>query len=78
MESMSFGGGIAYHAVRTSGLPVEAGVDYRAVFSGSGGQTPKSTTLNFYLRLSWRIFGGGPAAPAGEPPAQSPAVPPIS
>ncbi|MDH3368466.1 MAG: hypothetical protein OEO17_11530 [Gemmatimonadota bacterium] len=77
MESMGFGGGIAYHAVRASGLPVEAGVDYRTVFSGSGGQMPKSTSLHFYLRLSWRIFGGG-SAPAGEPPGQSPAGPPIS
>lgn len=77
METMSFGGGIAYHAVRGRGLPVEAGVDYRAVFSGSGGQTPKRTTLNFYLRLFWRLFGGEGAEPVAEPPpAQAPPVGP--
>jgi hypothetical protein len=60
-RTLSFGGGIAYRATSArSGptLPVEAGIDYRATFSGSGGQTPKSTTLGFYLRLFWRLFGG--------------------
>jgi len=57
----SVGGGIYYRADRDrSGptLPIEAGIDYRAALQGSGGQTPKTSALNFYLRLYWRWFGG--------------------
>jgi hypothetical protein len=60
-STWSFGGGVFYRAARGrtgAALPVEAGVDYRAALRGSGGQTPKSVSLNFYLRLFWRWSGG--------------------
>jgi len=56
----SVGGGIYYRADRDRDgptLPVEAGIDYRAALQGSGGQTPKTSAVNFYLRLYWRWFG---------------------
>jgi hypothetical protein len=62
MSSVSVGGGIYYRATQGRDgpkLPIEAGIDYRAAFSGSGGQTPKSTSLYLYLRLYWRLWGGG-------------------
>ena len=57
----SFGGGVFYRAAEGRGgpaLPIEAGIDYRAALRGSGGMTPKAVSLNFYLRLFWRWFGG--------------------
>jgi hypothetical protein len=60
-RGLFLGAGIHYRAERTSGgavrLPVEAGLSYQAAFRGSGGMTPKSTVLNLYLRLSYRVFG---------------------
>jgi hypothetical protein len=60
MRMVSYGGGIAYRSDRTTGraLPIEAGVNYRAAFNGSGGQTPKTSSMNLYLRLFFRVFGG--------------------
>jgi hypothetical protein len=60
MRALSYGGGIAYRADRTTGraLPIEAGLNYRVAFSGSGGQTPKTSSMNLYLRLFFRAFGG--------------------
>ena len=60
MRTWSFGGGIHYHSVGRTGntLPIQAGIDYRAAFSGSGGLTPKDVRLNLYLRLYKRVFGG--------------------
>lgn len=60
--SVTFGGGIAYRGTRSGAsadteLPIEAGVSYRSVFSGSGGLTPKFNTLNIYLKLYYRLFG---------------------
>jgi hypothetical protein len=79
MSSWSFGGGIHYYNRGRSdrGMPIEAGIDYRAAFSGNGGQTPKYGSVSFYLRLHWRLFGGieqpteppAPAQPEAEPPA---------
>lgn len=62
MSSVSVGGGIYYRS--TEGrhgpkLPIEAGIDYRAAFNGSGGQTPKAASLYLYLRLYWRLWGRG-------------------
>ncbi len=60
MRSLSFGAGLHYYADRGAGgpsLPIEAGIDYRTAFQGSGGLTPKATRLTFYLRLYWRLFG---------------------
>jgi hypothetical protein len=62
---LSLGGGIAYRAVRVrrdstateTSLPVEAGLSYQVAFSGSGGLVPKSTMLQLYLRLAYRLFG---------------------
>jgi hypothetical protein len=65
MTALSFGGGIHYYAATNRegpALPIAAGIDYRAAFQGEGGLTPKSSRLNFYLRLYWRWFGGsGPS-----------------
>jgi hypothetical protein len=76
MSSWSFGAGIHYYSRgRTGrGMPIEAGIDYRAAFSGNGGQTPKYASVSFYLRLHWRLLGG--TAQPAEPPA--PAVEPES
>ena len=65
METLSFGGGIYYRSERgrrAAGLPIEAGVDYHAAFRGEGGLTPKFTTVKFYLRLFYKVFGGTEAA----------------
>lgn len=60
-RALSFGGGVHYRADRGRGgtetLPIEAGLSYQAAFSGSE-RTPKSTVLNLYLRLYYRVFGG--------------------
>ncbi len=78
MTSWSFGGGIHYYHMGRSGrdLPIEAGIDYRAAFRGEGGQTPKHGSVTFYLRLHWRLFGGGEEHPAEptrtEPPPAQP------
>ncbi len=72
-RSLSFGGGIYLRMDRGAvepKLPIEGGVDYRSAFSGSGGLTPKTTTVNFFLRLYWRLWGGPP--PAEEAPTPSP------
>ncbi len=60
METLSFGGGIYYRSERgrrAAGLPIEAGVHYHAAFRGEGGLTPKFTTVKFYLRLFYQLFG---------------------
>lgn len=71
MRSVSVGAGIYYRSAQGRDgpkLPIEAGIDYRAAFSGSGGQTPKSTSLYLYLRLYWRLWGGGGEEVATSPP----------
>ena len=62
MRALSFGGGIAYRSDQTTSgraLPLEAGLNYRAAFSGSGGLTPKRSSMQVYLRLFFRAFGEG-------------------
>ena len=69
MRALSFGAGIAYRADMTSTgrtLPIEAGLNYRSAFSGSGGQTPKASSMQLYLRLFYRLFGGEPEVVSGE------------
>ncbi len=64
-QMLSFGGGVYFRPPSGRGgrgLPVEAGIDYRAAFRGDGGLTPKTRTLNFYARLFYRLFGGGQQA----------------
>lgn len=59
-QALSFGGGIAYRSDRTStgrALPIEAGLNYRSAFSGSGGLTPKANSMQLYLRLFFRMTG---------------------
>ena len=68
-QSLFFGAGLYYRMDRgrhEAKLPIEAGLDYRTAFSGTGGRTPKTTTVNFFLRLYWRLWGGPP--PAEEDP----------
>ncbi|MGD2136498.1 MAG: hypothetical protein PVF27_10070 [Gemmatimonadales bacterium] len=60
MRSVSLGGGVHYRSVagrRGPTLPIEAGIDYRAAFRGSGGQTPMDASVTVYLRLYYRLFG---------------------
>ncbi len=60
MRTLSYGGGIAYRSDQTSTgrtLPIEAGLNYSAAFYGSGGQTPKTNSMQFYLRLFFQAFG---------------------
>ncbi|HEX9581087.1 MAG TPA: hypothetical protein VF970_08275 [Gemmatimonadales bacterium] len=65
-RSLHLGAGIHYRADRTGTgtvkLPVEAGLSYQAAFRGSGRMTPKTTILNLYLRLYYRVFGPSPPA----------------
>jgi hypothetical protein len=71
MSRVSVGAGIYYRATQGRDgpkLPIEAGIDYRSAFSGSGGQTPKSTSVTLYLRLYWRLWGGGGEEVATSPP----------
>lgn len=58
-EQVSFGAGIHYDAQGVQGqyLPIQAGIDYRAAFRGTGGLTPKDVRLSFYIRLYYRLFG---------------------
>jgi hypothetical protein len=62
-RALYLGGGIHYRqdqrAGGTRGLPVEAGFHYQTAFSGSD-RTPKSTMLNIYLRLYYRLWGTAP------------------
>ncbi len=63
MKRLSVGGGLHYRSLsRTGRVPVEAGVQYRTALQGSGGLTPLTTEMRFYLRLFYRIFGGSPEA----------------
>lgn len=63
----SYGGGVYYRSARDAAvLPIEAGIDYRAAFSGSDGWVPQAIRLNFFLRLYWRVFGGGGERVSGE------------
>jgi len=61
-ETLSFGAGIHYFSTQgrhTTKLPIEAGIDYRTAFQGTGGMTPKASRLTFYLRLYLRLWGRG-------------------
>jgi hypothetical protein len=60
MEILHLGGGVYFRADRDARgprLPIEAGIDYRTAFDGRGGQAPKATRVNFFLRLYWRLWG---------------------
>jgi hypothetical protein len=63
MKRLTAGGGIHYRSLGRDGtsLPIEAGAYYFAAFKGSGGMTPVASGAHFYLRLFWRLFGGGEA-----------------
>lgn len=60
MEILSLGGGIYYRAAEDRAgrprLPIEAGIDYRTAFDGTGGGAPKPTRVNFYLRLYYGLW----------------------
>lgn len=67
MERLSYGGGLWYRApadAETGKLPLEAGLVYRAAFSGNGGLTPKTSGVEFSLRLYYRLWGAPPAPAA--------------
>ena len=61
MSRLSVGAGIYYRSTGRDGtsLPIEAGAYYFAAFKGKGGLTPMTSGMNFYLRLFWRLMGGG-------------------
>jgi len=72
-QSLFLGAGLYYRMDRgrhIAKLPIEAGLDYRTAFGGTGGRTPKTTTVNFFLRLYWRLWGGPPAEE--DPEAEEP------
>jgi hypothetical protein len=57
-SALAFGGGLWYRSERgrrAAGLPIEAGLVYRSVFTGSGGRTPRSRQLDFGLRLYYGL-----------------------
>jgi hypothetical protein len=68
MRSLSVGAGIHFRSSARDGisLPAEAGIYYHAAYQGSGGFTPKTTGVTFYLRLFRRLFGSAPAEPEVE------------
>ena len=76
MRRVSLGAGIHFRSSGREGisLPAEAGIHYFAAYQGSGGFTPKTTGVTFYLRLFRRVFGGTetpepePEEPVGETP----------
>jgi hypothetical protein len=70
MRRLSLGAGIHFRSTGRDGLslPAEAGIHYFAAYQGSGGFTPKTAGVTFYLRLFRRVYGGGAAA---EAPTQS-------
>ncbi|MSR07672.1 MAG: hypothetical protein EXR93_11485 [Gemmatimonadetes bacterium] len=64
VQATSFTGGIQYRSVGgAKKLPVEAGLTYSAVYTGSGGFVPKATTLTMYLRFYYRLWGGSATTP---------------
>lgn len=74
MERLSYGGGIWYRTpanAATGQLPLEAGLVYRAAFSGSGGFTPKTRGVEFSLRLYFGLWGAPPSSTPPSPPSQS-------
>lgn len=69
-RTWSFGAALSYRAdIGRHGpaLPIEAGISYRAAFSGTGGATPKASTFAMTLRLFYHLWGG-----AGRPPPPVP------
>jgi hypothetical protein len=61
MRSLTAGGGISYRSVsRETTLPIDAGLHYQQTVSGSGGFTPKATSLTIYLRLYYHLWGARP------------------
>jgi len=60
MRRVSLGAGIHFRSSGRDGisLPAEAGIHYFAAYQGSGGFTPKTSGVTFYLRLFRRVFGG--------------------
>ena len=70
MRSLSIGAGVHFRSTGREGisLPAEAGIHYSAAYQGSGGFTPKTNSVTFYLRLFRRLFGG---TPRETPPAQT-------
>lgn len=59
-RALYLGAGIHYRQERRAdgrpSLPIEAGLHYQAAFSGAE-RTPKSTMVNLYLRLYYRLWG---------------------
>jgi len=56
-RTVNVGGGFYYRSLgrSESSLPLEAGLHYSAAFQGSGGLTPKTAGMHFYLRLFFRL-----------------------
>ncbi len=59
MRRLTVGGGVHYRSTGRlqQSLPIEAGVHYLRASRGSGGFTPQTQSVNFYLRLFFRLFG---------------------
>ncbi len=74
-QTWSFGAGLWYRTQegrRGRSLPIEAGLNYRSAFSGSGGATPKSNRLTISLRLFYTLWGAPPPPPPPPPEEEEP------
>ena len=73
METWGFGAGVWFRGDRGrrgAALPLDAHLAYNVAYFGSGGATPKASTLNFGLRLYYNLWGSRPA-PSPPPPEPS-------
>jgi hypothetical protein len=74
MQTWGFGAGLWFRGDRGKGgtsMPIDANLAYNVAYFGSGGATPKTSTINLSLRLYYNLWGPRPA-PAAPPPEPAP------
>jgi hypothetical protein len=70
METWGFGAGIWFRGdrgKRGTSLPLDANLAYNVVYFGKGGAAPKTSALNFGLRLYYNLWGARPAPRPSQP-----------